>query len=525
MSQRLAVDGNIEEHLLADHHDDHRNEKKIQVSSDEEAEQSGDIKKDLPGLLLLLVLYTLQGIPMGLGGSIPFLLQQKNVGYSDQAIFAFVSWPFSLKLLWAPLVDSVYSTSFGRRKSWLVPTQLLTGALMVLISGYIPALLGEGDAAPSVRILTAIFFVLYFMMATQDIAVDGWALTILSKGNVGLASTANSVGQTLGYFVAYVGFLAMNDPKTCNLYFRSEPSDEGLVTLGGFIAFWGWVFLGTTILVWFGKTEVADDEEEEYGIVETYRQLWAVLKLPSVQGLCLVLFTCKMGFAVTDSVTPLKIVEYGLPKEDLAFLSTILVPMGIVFPLIISKYTSGPDPLGLFMLGVLPRCLVGALYMFVVYSTGQAMAPAGSEVPRWLYLLILGSAILHEFSANLMFVSQMSFFNKVSDPRIGGTYMTLLNTIANLGSKWPISIVMFLIDPMTTKGCTKLLLRNTCADSAEMEACKGAGGKCETVRDGYFTISLISIAVAITWFALIQKRVHRLRALSSDKWLVPTSQL
>jgi PAT family acetyl-CoA transporter-like MFS transporter 1 len=32
-----------------------------------------------------------------------------------------------------------------------------------------------------------------------------------------------------------------------------------------------------------------------------------------------------------------------------------------------------------------------------------------------------------------MFVSQMAFFAKVSDPKIGGTYMTLLNTLANLG--------------------------------------------------------------------------------------------
>ena len=38
-----------------------------------------------------------------------------------------------------------------------------------------------------------------------------------------------------------------------------------------------------------------------------------------------------------------------------------------------------------------------------------------------------------------------AFFAKVSDPRIGGTYMTLLNTIANLGHKWPSSLAMFLV--------------------------------------------------------------------------------
>ena len=42
------------------------------------------------------------------------MLQDKNVSYDDQAMFSLVSWPFSLKLFWAPIVDSVYLSSFGR---------------------------------------------------------------------------------------------------------------------------------------------------------------------------------------------------------------------------------------------------------------------------------------------------------------------------------------------------------------------------------------------------------------------------
>ena len=43
----------------------------------------------------------------------------------QQAQFDVVAYPFSLKLLWAPLVDSLFIAKFGRRKTWLVPTQLL----------------------------------------------------------------------------------------------------------------------------------------------------------------------------------------------------------------------------------------------------------------------------------------------------------------------------------------------------------------------------------------------------------------
>lgn len=73
------------------------------------------IRGELGSVSLLLFLYVLQGIPLGLAGSVPLILQSRSVSYTDQAFFSFVFWPFSLKLLWAPLVDSLYFSSFGRR--------------------------------------------------------------------------------------------------------------------------------------------------------------------------------------------------------------------------------------------------------------------------------------------------------------------------------------------------------------------------------------------------------------------------
>jgi hypothetical protein len=72
-------------------------------------------KGDVGSIALLLVLYTLQGIPMGLSASVPFLLQDR-VSYKQQALFSLVSLPFSFKLVWAPIVDSTRFLGLGRRK-------------------------------------------------------------------------------------------------------------------------------------------------------------------------------------------------------------------------------------------------------------------------------------------------------------------------------------------------------------------------------------------------------------------------
>ena len=158
-------------------------------------EETG-LRGDYGTLALLLLLYTLQGIPMGLSAVVPFLLAEKKVGSLEQAVFSVVQYPFALKLLWAPLVDSVYSRWVGRRLSWILPVQPAIGALMLCSSGRVEALLSSGR--PDVKALAGIFLALYLLAATQDIAVDGLALTILSERNREYGATCNAIGQTLG---------------------------------------------------------------------------------------------------------------------------------------------------------------------------------------------------------------------------------------------------------------------------------------------------------------------------------------
>jgi PAT family acetyl-CoA transporter-like MFS transporter 1 len=186
--------------------------------------------------------------------------KSNNVPYNMQTYFTLVSYPFSLKMLWAPLVDSIYIQSFGRRKSWLVPTQLLIAAVMFVMGGYVDSWLGTGEHAtnsPDVETLTAVFFFLFFLCATQDIAVDGWAITMLSKENTGWQATCNTVGQNLGIFLSYIGFMVLTNEEICNNHLRSTPAKGGIATLPGLVMFWGWVFLLTTLYVWFFKPEKA----------------------------------------------------------------------------------------------------------------------------------------------------------------------------------------------------------------------------------------------------------------------------
>ncbi|ETW56466.1 hypothetical protein PFUGPA_01637 [Plasmodium falciparum Palo Alto/Uganda] len=87
--------------------------------------------KDYYNIIFLLSLYTIQGVPIGVSSVVPLIIQDK-VSYSQLSILSLVSIPFSIKLLWAPIVDSVYNKRIGRRKSWIIPLQWSTIFLWLL---------------------------------------------------------------------------------------------------------------------------------------------------------------------------------------------------------------------------------------------------------------------------------------------------------------------------------------------------------------------------------------------------------
>ncbi|KAK9401242.1 Acetyl-coenzyme A transporter 1-like [Crotalus adamanteus] len=459
-------------------------------------ESPQDYRAEFGNILLLLFLYVLQGIPLGLAGSIPLILQSKNVSYKDQAFFSFVFWPFSLKLLWAPLVDAVYFRNFGRRKSWLVPTQYILGLFMMYLSVRVDSLLGElNGQSPDVVALTVTFFLFEFLAATQDIAVDGWALTMLSRENVGYASTCNSVGQTAGYFLGNVLFLALESPSFCNKYLRFQPQAKGIVTLSDFLFFWGAVFLITTTLVALLKKEnttITPSKEETKGIMDTYKLLFSIIRMPAVLTFCALILTAKVGFSAADAVTGLKLVEEGVPKEHLALLAVPMVPLQIILPLIISKYTAGPKPLNTFYKAMPFRLLFGLEFALLVWWT-----------PR--------------VTVYSIYVAIMSFNAKVSDPLIGGTYMTLLNTVSNLGGNWPATVALWLVDPLTVKQCVGIQ-GHSCGTSAATELCSKEGGSCVITLDGYYVESIICVVLGFVWWLFLGPKLKRLQNEQPTSW-------
>lgn len=290
---------------------------------------------DRYSIALLIALYAAQGLPMGLAfGSIPFLLKEQGSSYADLAKFSLASLPYSVKLFIAPVVDSFYSSRFGRRKSWIVPVQIVIGFVTFFLARVIQSWVTAGR----VDALMPTFLMIITLTATQDIAVDGWSLTMLRKANVSYASTCQSLGLSIGYFATFTVYLAFSNDEFCNNYVRPLlllSSQKGaVVDLYGAIRTMGLYYLLLTAYITFFKREgldsdngKKDDSEDSAGlpvmdddassssgastvqpsskviakISATYRDLLTTIRLPAVQTLVSALLIAKVGFSAYDN--------------------------------------------------------------------------------------------------------------------------------------------------------------------------------------------------------------------------------
>lgn len=471
--------------------------------------------KDKRNMVLLCVLYLIQGVPLGLSlGSVPFLLKE-HLSYSQLATFALAGYPYSLKLLWSPIVDSVYFPSIGRRKSWIIPMQCIVGSLMLYISLNVQKLLD--DPAENITELSLIFTSLVFFSATQDIAVDGWALTLLSQDCLSYASTCQTIGLNTGFFASFTVFLAFNSEAFAMRW--GVPH----ITLAGYLKFWSIACYGVTIwLLLFKKEDKEPIDDTEMNLTSVYKTIWTICKLRHVQILIAVHLVAKIAWAAHEAASSLKLIEKGLKREDLALVVLIDFPFQIIGGWLAAKWSQGDTPLRPWIYTFFPRILLTVIATLIVYWFPEP------PVSTSFFLLLIVHTVVSSFASTVQFVGISAFHTRISDPLIGGTYMTLLNTFTNMGGTWPKWFVLKGVDLLSEANCkvadigSDVAVQATeCVSDHGKAICKDIHGVCITYVDGYYLVSTLCVVLGtIILVSFIIPNAQLLQALHISVWRV-----
>ena len=116
---------------------------------------------------------------------LPAWLRTEGVSLKAIGLFALIQFPYTWKFLWSPLLDryALPLFSLGRRRSWILLTQV---ALLFII-----ALLGRFSPANDLSTIVWLAALLAFLSATADIALDAYRRELLSDQELGLGNSVH----------------------------------------------------------------------------------------------------------------------------------------------------------------------------------------------------------------------------------------------------------------------------------------------------------------------------------------------
>ncbi len=155
-------------------------------------------------IFLLLLLGFASGLPLALtAGTLQAWLAAENVDIVAIGWFALVGQPYTYKFLWAPLMDRYAPPFLGRRRGWLLITQVALASAIVFMGGLSPA--------DSTWLLGAAALAVAFLSASQDIVFDALRTDSLAREERGAGAAVSVLGYRIAMLVSGAGALILAD--------------------------------------------------------------------------------------------------------------------------------------------------------------------------------------------------------------------------------------------------------------------------------------------------------------------------
>jgi len=203
-----------------------------------------------PKLIAMLLLGFAAGLPFFLVyGVLSAWLREAGISRTSIGFFGWIGLFYTVKFLWAPVVDRFRIPGFykllGQRRSWVLLAQF----------GLVIGLIGTGLMNPQTSLTQLALFVLLVAVssATQDIAIDAWRVEAAKNDAEQPALAANyQLGYRAGLMVAQTGSLFIAGLLSPN----STAGSDIYTPMAWSVAYWVmaiFVIIGASTVFWAGE--------------------------------------------------------------------------------------------------------------------------------------------------------------------------------------------------------------------------------------------------------------------------------
>lgn len=338
------------------------------------------------------------GLPLALtAGTLQAWMTVRGVSLQTIGLFALVGLPYTLKFLWAPLLDRFAWPGLGRRRGWLLFSQLaLVGAL-----GFMSQL----DPVSQAALVAICALLVSFLSATQDIAFDAWRTDTIPTAHRGLGAAVSVFGYRMAMLVS-----------------------GGLALI--LSAHWGWaltyqfmallLLLGVLATLW--APEQLATQAPKTLLAAVWQPLQAYFTRPFALSFLLLIVLYKLGDAFAGTLTTafllrgvgFSVVEIGALNKVLGMTATIIgALLGGVWMLRLGLYRA------LWWFGLLQA---GSNLLFAL------LAWVGKSYP--LLVVTIG---VENLAGGMGTAAAVALLTALCDRRFSATQYALLSALAAIG--------------------------------------------------------------------------------------------
>jgi PAT family beta-lactamase induction signal transducer AmpG len=353
-------------------------------------------------MLIIGLLGFSSGLPLLLtGGTFKMWLSREGIDVKTIGFLSWVGMAYSLKFIWAPLLDRYQLTRWGRRRGWLMLTQLALVALIALMGFFEP----KTTLMPMV--VTAILVA--FFSSTQDAVIDAYRREFLPDEEMGLGASMSTYGYRIAMLISGgVGIGLVGDGTyglTWNqLYFCMA----ALMGIG----------LATTFFIPEPKVTEAPLRSLREAVIEPFREF---LMRPRAILFLIFVISFKLGDSLSGQMLNKFYVDMEFTNQDVGFIAKTV---GLISSL-----------LGLFLGGLLLQKLK-VYRALVVCGIFQALSTALFALlvftgpQSWALAVVV---VAEDMTSGMGTASFLAFMALLTNRRFTATQYALLSSFASLG--------------------------------------------------------------------------------------------
>ncbi len=310
-------------------------------------------------------------------------------------VMSYVALPYLLKFLWAPFIDRYPLPLLGRRRGWILATQVALAATIALFALQNPAL----ALAP----VTACAVAIVFFSATQDIAYDAWRTDVSLPSERGLAAAAHNLGYRSAAWIASAVALIVADHFGWRLAF---------------------LVLAVAMLL-FGVATVRAPQSHNTYQPRSLREsvvvpLQELLGTPSAATLIVVVLLFKVGDAFANKLFTPFMMDVGFSKTEI----------GLIVKALFTGSTLVGSVLGgilMVKLGLLRSMLTFGVLQAATNLLYCALALAGKSYP-----IMVGAVVIEHVAGAMGGIALVALIMALCDVRYSAFQYALLSALALL---------------------------------------------------------------------------------------------